>query len=115
MVSMRYLEPHLRSDLQKKMVFLTGPRQCGKTTLAQAVLKSAGAGRYLNWDDPDYSKWIMKGAWSDHERMIVLDEIHKLHKWKSWIKGTYDTQKELHQFLITGSARLDVYQKGGTP
>lgn len=32
---MRYLEKFIIQDLKKKMVFMAGPRQCGKTTLAQ--------------------------------------------------------------------------------
>ena len=110
---MRYLEPLLRQDLEKKMVFLTGPRQSGKTTLAKTLLKSSPSGRYLNWDDPDHRKEILKRSWSDHEETLVLDEIHKLRNWKNWLKGTYDTQRDVHKFLITGSARLDVYRKGG--
>lgn len=110
---MRYLEPHLQQDLEKKMVFLTGPRQCGKTTLAQKLLSRSSSGLYFNWDDPDHKRDILKRNWSDDQRLLVLDEIHKIRNWKSWLKGTYDTQKDRHRFLITGSARLDVFRKGG--
>lgn len=110
---MRYLEPHILQDLSKKMVFLTGPRQCGKTTLSQSILNKFKDGLYLNWDDPDHRKLILKRNWSDENRFIVLDEIHKMKNWKNFIKGTYDTQKEQHQFLITGSARLNVFRRGG--
>ena len=103
----------IEKDLEKKMVFLTGPRQCGKTTLAEDLLKKRGKGIYLNWDDPDHKKFILKRDWSDHHDLVILDEIHKFKKWKSWIKGTYDTQKKNHSFLVTGSARLDVFRKGG--
>jgi len=40
----RYLEEEIRQDLEEKMVFLSGPRQVGKTTLAKTVLKSEGGG-----------------------------------------------------------------------
>ena len=35
----RYLEKYVQEDLQKKMVFIAGPRQCGKTTLALQLLQ----------------------------------------------------------------------------
>lgn len=110
---MRYLENYIQSDLNKKMVFLGGPRQCGKTTLAKSLLKSLGSGLYLNWDRVEDSRRIIKGDWVDQDKLIILDEIHKYKKWRNLIKGFYDTEKEIHQFLITGSARLDLYRRGG--
>lgn len=100
-------------DLKRKMVFVGGPRQCGKTFLAKEVLKSFGSSsNYFNWDFPEDRKRILAGHWSS-ERLIVLDEIHKYPKWKTFVKGMYDTEKEVHNFLITGSSRLDVYKRGG--
>lgn len=109
---MRYLFSHIQKDLKKKMVFIGGPRQCGKTTLAKALLKES-AGAYLNWDYDDDKAAILKQAWRDSDRLLVFDELHKFPRWKNWIKGLYDVQKDLHQFLVTGSARLDVYRRGG--
>jgi predicted AAA+ superfamily ATPase len=109
---MRYLAPSLKKDLQKKMVFLGGPRQCGKTTLAKAILKD-DRGLYLNWDRIPDQKAILNEAWTDQDSLIVLDEIHKYPKWKNLVKGYYDTSGEKHRFLVTGSARLDVYRRGG--
>ncbi len=109
---MRYIGPYVIDDLSKKMVFVGGPRQCGKTTFAQAVLRLHG-GRYLNWDADEDRHVIRSKLWSDHDRLVVLDELHKLPRWKTWIKGVFDTQRALHEFLVTGSARLDVYRRGG--
>lgn len=109
---MRYLFPYIQKDLQKKMVFVGGPRQCGKTTLAKMLLKES-QGRYFNWDYDEDRDAILKQIWSDKDRLLVFDELHKLTRWKNWIKGLYDVQKELHQFLVTGSARLDIYRRGG--
>lgn len=108
----RLLFELILKDLKKKMVFLGGPRQCGKTHLAKEVLKSSQSNNYFNWDSPDDRKIILAQKWSK-ERLIALDEIHKYPKWKNFVKGIYDTQKEFHSFLITGSARLDVYKRGG--
>ncbi len=110
---MRYLTSPVLQDLKKKMVFIAGPRQSGKTTLAQSLLPSFSSGHYFNWDDPDEKKKIFLREWSDHEELIILDEIHKYPKWKNWLKGTFDTQKDLHHFLVTGSARLETFKKGG--
>lgn len=100
-------------DLKSKMVFIGGPRQCGKTFLAKEVLKSFHSEKnYFNWDSPDDRKIILAQKWGK-ERLIALDEIHKYPKWKNFVKGIYDTQRENHNFLITGSARLDLYKRGG--
>ncbi len=109
---MRYLTPYIVKDLKRKMVFLSGPRQCGKTTLAKSLLAQNG-GLYLNWDNDDDRPKITAKAWRDDQQLIVLDELHKRPKWKQWIKGVFDSQTVRHQFLVTGSARLDVYRRGG--
>ncbi len=107
---MRYLAPWIQKDLEKKMVFLSGPRQCGKTTLALSLLKSTnGLGKSFNWDRDRDRKALLKEQWTDEDRLLIFDEIHKFKRWKNWVKGIYDTEKEKHSILVTGSARLDVY------
>ncbi len=111
----RYLEPHIKDDLKTKMVFLGGPRQVGKTTLAQCLVKNYKDGHpaYLNWDSDEHKKMIRDRQWPKSEPLIVLDEIHKFKNWRNMVKGFYDTLKNTHSFLITGSARLDHFRKGG--
>ncbi len=108
---MRYLDDFIQKDLSKKMVFLGGPRQVGKTTLSKGLIKKKGL--YLNWDDDLDRKKILGRKWSDDDQYLVFDELHKFPRWKNWIKGIYDTEKEKHRILVTGSARLDLYKKGG--
>ena len=111
---MRYISPFVLEDLKKKMVFIGGPRQVGKTTLAQWVLsENFPAGRYLNWDFDEDRQDIVQKKWSSHDTLLVFDELHKFPRWKTWIKGVYDVTHEKHSFLITGSARLDIYRRGG--
>jgi predicted AAA+ superfamily ATPase len=110
---MRYLTSYIQEDLKRKMVLVGGPRQCGKTTLAKSILQSYSSGLYLNWDNVKHRNIILQQDWSDHQELLVLDEIHKYKTWKNWLKGTFDTQKDIHKFLVTGSARLDVYHRGG--
>jgi predicted AAA+ superfamily ATPase len=108
----RYLEEPIGNDLEEKMVFISGPRQVGKTTLAKTFLKTAGD-RYYNWDRREDRKEILAARWPSNRATLVLDELHKYRLWKRWIKGEYDTHGDRIRFLITGSARLDLYRKGG--
>jgi predicted AAA+ superfamily ATPase len=109
---MRYLQELIAKDLERKMVFLGGPRQCGKTTLAEALL-GGQTSAYFNWDDDVQRRSLLAREWSEEAELLVFDELHKFPRWKNWIKGIYDTQKKHHRFLVTGSARLDVYRRGG--
>lgn len=111
---MRYITPYVLGDLAKKMVFVGGPRQVGKTTMAKKILaRENKGGRYLNWDYDDDRQDILAKKWSNEDRLLVLDELHKFPRWKSWLKGLYDVTGNEHSFLVTGSARLDVYRRGG--
>jgi len=114
-ILVRYLKPNIIKDLEEKMVFVGGPRQVGKTTFAQSLLKSYRDGHpgYYNWDNPSDRKEILKGEFSVAQKLLIFDEIHKFSKWRNLMKGYYDTQKNTHQFLVTGSARLDYYRKSG--
>ena len=109
----RSLETPIEADLARKMVFLAGPRQVGKTSLARRLLARAGGGRYLNWDRREDRKAIRAAQWPPGEGLVVLDEIHKWSAWKRWIKGEFDVHRDRLRFLVTGSARMDVYRRGG--
>ncbi|MBI3293286.1 MAG: ATP-binding protein [Deltaproteobacteria bacterium] len=110
---MRYLYSLIEKDLKKKMVFLAGPRQVGKTTLAERIMKGFNQPTYLNWDNPEHRRTIQKGLWPQNTDLLVFDELHKKKNWKSWVKGIYDVEKRDRRILVTGSARLDVYRRGG--
>ena len=111
----RYLKQPIIADLKQKMVFLGGPRQVGKTTFAQSLLRSFSDSHpaYLNWDSLSDRQIILNGTWPSTERLLVFDEIHKYAKWRGLVKGYFDKLKNTHQFLVTGSARLDYYRKSG--
>jgi predicted AAA+ superfamily ATPase len=96
------------------MVFIGGPRQVGKTTLADSLI--AGRFRhpaYYNWDSRSDRKTIINSLWPGNADLVVLDELHKYRKWKGFVKGEYDKHKEHINFILTGSARMDVFRKGG--
>src|SRR3990167_10925436 len=109
----RFLEDVIAQDLEKKMVFLAGPRQVGKTTLAQGLLGRYKRGLYYLWDDPADRRELLRARWPGEPAAVVLDELHKYRKWKTWIKGQYDKNRDRLRFLVTGSARLEVYRRGG--
>lgn len=107
-----------------KMIFLSGPRQVGKTTFALNWLASLGVdGTYFNWDDPVvrreydrnplYFRNIIFSKFQGKPVPVVFDEIHKHKNWKNILKGLYDTAKDKMHLLVTGSARLEVYRKSG--
>ncbi len=108
----RYLDDRVRLDLAKKMVFLTGPRQVGKTTLSQQLMVQTG-GQYLNYDVAADRALILKQRWRPQAALLVLDEIHKMPHWKSWLKGVYDGKPAAQRLLVTGSARLDTFRQSG--
>ena len=93
------------------MVFIAGPRQVGKTTLAREFLGARG--KYLNWDHREDRRAILDAEWPVQPSTVILDELHKYRFWKRWLKGEYDKHGDKHRFLVTGSARLDIYRKGG--
>ncbi|HBF12030.1 MAG TPA: AAA family ATPase [Deltaproteobacteria bacterium] len=113
MMQKRYLTRAVQEDLEEKMVFLGGPRQVGKTTLARELIGITYPWAYYTWDKIADRRTALKGEWPPDKELILLDEFHKNPKWKTWIKGEYDTYKNKYKFLLTGSARLNVYKKGG--
>jgi predicted AAA+ superfamily ATPase len=106
----RYLRPQLERDLRRKMVFVAGSRQVGKTTMAKQVLGRRTG--YLNWDVCEDRERILRRE-LPVSRLWVLDEIHKYRSWRNLLKGLYDGRRREQQILITGSARLDLYRFGG--
>lgn len=86
----------------------------GKTTLAKEIIAPLfGNSEYYNWDfAPDRNR-LKKLEFPGEPSLLILDEIHKLRGWKRFLKGIYDTQKDRYRFLVTGSARLNIFRRGG--
>jgi predicted AAA+ superfamily ATPase len=106
----RYLIKQVQADLDKKMVFIAGARQVGKTTLAKEILPSQEG--YLNWDIVEHREQILKRELPP-VNFIVFDEIHKYRSWRNYLKGIYDKMGENTRILVIGSAKLDYYRYGG--
>lgn len=112
----RYIESGIERDLSRKMVFLAGPRQAGKTTFAKQILEESGESvkkRYLNWDAAIDRENIIRERFPIEKGLLVLDEIHKYSRWRQVVKGLYDKRGDELQILVTGSAKLDHYRHGG--
>lgn len=113
---------HLATERQ--MLFLSGPRQVGKTTVVRQLAATASDSTYLTWDNADHRRVLLAGAGAiaSHaglDRMLaepplcVFDEIHKYSRWKDLLKGVFDTWERAVRIVVTGSARLDVFRRGG--
>ncbi len=95
------------------MVFLTGPRQVGKTWLAKALTEVYQRPQYLNYDSISDAAIIRSGGWALNTDCLVLDELHKMKAWKGFIKGVFDTRPAGQAIMITGSSRLDTFRQTG--
>jgi hypothetical protein len=111
----RTLAVQVVRDLREKMVFVSGPRQAGKTVMARAILARRhprAPARYLNWDDDESRTRILDREFP-RSGLVVFDELHKFTRWRNFLKGLYDAHRPALRILVTGSARLDLYRRGG--
>lgn len=109
----RKQEKSIASDLEKKIVFITGPRQAGKTTLSKNIASRMPGAQYLNSDYAEDRRVIIAKTWNRRAPLIVFDEIHKWRSWKNHLKGVFDVEGIRPRLLVTGSARLDLVRRGG--
>jgi predicted AAA+ superfamily ATPase len=115
----RYISQQIISDLQRKMVFVGGPRQVGKTTLAKLILQEQNSplrdpnpSGYLNWDYPEHRTQILERKLPTSQ-LWIFDELHKYRQWRNYLKGIYDVKEKDQHILVTGSAKLDYYRFSG--
>lgn len=109
----RIQKKEILRDLKKKMVILVGPRQAGKTWLAKDIARDFPRSVYLNYDQIKDREIMEAQSWLPTTDLLVLDELHKMEGWKNYLKGVYDTKPESMSILVTGSARLDIYDQLG--
>jgi len=104
-----------------KMVLVSGPRQSGKTTFIQDYAKKFSNSYYFNWDSLSHKRVFASDPYffekmdrrDDSLPIVIFDEIHKYKKWKNYLKGVYDDFSGDYLFVVTGSGRLDISQRGG--
>lgn len=106
----RNLQNYILEDLFKKIVLMSGPRQCGKTTVSKQLCDNFD---YFNYDSSEDRLAIQQKRWDRSKQLIIFDELHKMKQWKRWLKGVFDTQGIPPQMLVTGSAKLDIHRRVG--
>jgi len=106
----RYLHEALLEDLGDKIILLTGPRQCGKTTLSRTLVSDY---QYINCDLAEHRLLLREKSWDRRKPLVIFDELHKMERWKAWLKGIYDVEGMPPALMVTGSARLAAFRKVG--
>lgn len=105
----RHVEARLREAMEDSPVTLVeGPRQCGKTTLAQAVCQPAGYD-YINFDDEVNRRAVEAdptGFVNGLPERVILDEVQRTPKLFSAIKLAVDRNRQAGRFVLTGSASV---------
>lgn len=109
----RFQKDAILKDLAKKLVFLVGPRQVGKTWLAKDIALGFKNSLYLNYDKQSDKEIMLSESWLDNTELLILDELHKMDNWKNYLKGIYDTKPTSMRILVTGSSRLDIFDQIG--
>jgi predicted AAA+ superfamily ATPase len=106
----RYLINAIKEDLYQKVTILTGPRQCGKTTLSKMLEPDY---QYINYDLAEHRLLLREKSWDRQKALVIFDELHKMEHWKAWLKGIYDVEGIPPALLVTGSAKLNSFRKVG--
>jgi len=117
----RFYEPLLAGRLasERQMAFVSGPRQVGKTTIGKALAQAC-----FSWDNPTFKRAVLTGAdavaqltganrLADTRQVFLFDEIHKFTRWKAFLKGFFDEYGASIGLLVSGSAKLNVFKRGG--
>ncbi len=103
------------------MVFVAGPRQAGKTFLTKMIAQKFTNSYYFNWDIIDEKRKLIENPSfyeninlkDDSTPLVIFDELHKFPDWKNYLKNVFDRDKDNFKFIVSGSGRLDLFQKGG--
>ncbi len=105
----RYAEPRLTEALiDSPVVLIHGPRQCGKTTLAQMVGEPKGY-TYLSFDDHvarAAAEADPAGFVADLPERAVLDEVQRVPAIFASLKTSVDRKRTAGRFMLTGSANV---------
>lgn len=108
----RLIRPRLLAALgDNPVVFLQGPRQSGKSTLAQSLLGPPFPARYLTLDDSAVLSAASRdpgGFIAGLDGPVVIDEVQRVPELFLAIKSSVDRDRRPGRFLLTGSAGVDV-------
>ncbi len=111
----RNIEPELRECLfDFPATAVLGPRQCGKTTLAQKIIADKPAALYLDLEKPaDLAKLQEPELFfaQHHDKLICLDEVQRLPDIFPVLRSIIDAQGGNGQFLLLGSASRELIRQ----
>ncbi len=120
----RYVEREFFSLLNqyRQMIFLSGPRQVGKTTAVRNMSERLPVSHYLNWDNvthrqkflqnpADFASQIGLDQLTENSIVCIFDELHKFSRWRDFLKGLHDSYS-MFNAVVTGSAQLNVFSRG---
>lgn len=119
MITRRAFQTVQQALTRQAAVALIGPRQVGKTTLAQDIAEGTDA-LYLDLEaradrDKLADPALFLSAYAD--RLVILDEIHRVPELFQELRGLIDTGrrkgKRTGRFLILGSASMDLLRQSG--
>lgn len=106
----RNIQKYILEDLPNKIILISGPRQTGKTILSKQLCADYD---YFNYDSGEDRLSIAQKSWDRSKQLVIFDELHKMKKWKQWLKGIFDTEGIPPQILVTGSAKLNIHKRVG--
>ena len=106
----RSIKAQILKDMSSKIILISGPRQAGKTWLSKSL---GPAYDYLNYDYPGHRIRLRERSWDRQKPLLILDELHKMPEWKTFLKGLFDVDGIPPALLVTGSARLEAFRKAG--
>jgi uncharacterized protein len=106
----RSIKASILADMDKKIVLVSGPRQVGKTYLSKSLVSEY---EYFSYDDPEHRARLLEKSWDRAKPLLILDELHKMPEWKTYLKAIFDVEGIPPAIVVTGSARMDAFRKIG--
>ncbi|MEA3288424.1 MAG: ATP-binding protein [Candidatus Marinimicrobia bacterium] len=118
MLTQRIIPRYILISLEEALadtpvVIIHGPRQCGKSTLAQIVAAKHGH-QYLSFDDDNLLRAAREdpvGFCTELPIWVVLDEIQRVPELFTSIKTLVDQNRQPGRFILTGSANIMLIPK----
>ena len=111
----RYLEPGItKALLNFPITAITGPRQCGKSTLVKHLLNAYPENIYLDLERPSDLQKLEDAEWflaSQKDKLICIDEVQRRPELFPLIRSLVDEWNKPGCFLILGSASRDLLKQ----
>lgn len=115
----RYLHRRLETSVRESLaafpaVAVVGPRQCGKSTLARALIGRRKDAVYLDLERPsDRRRLAEPELFFDlhRDQLVCLDEIHRVPELFAVLRGVIDADRRPGRFLVLGSASRDLLRQ----